>query len=250
MTIPEGLEAIRIALSLFFLLASSYYDYKDRRVPDTIFKFFMPIAAALTLIGIMLAADPFSQLVTFILYLAVSVLVFYAVYYFGLFGGADAKMLIALSMAVPWPPRTVRPLLGMSFPVYSISILDNTLLSTVLTLPYALLSNILWKMEKKRSLFEGLEKAPLIRKIGALVFCVKKEKAEVKPYHTIAEEDGKILLFRKVQEEDLTPEEVEKLPQSVFVTFAVPMIIFITIGFLAAVFLGDLIVFLISLIMG
>lgn len=246
----EVLEAIRIVLSSFFLFLSSYHDYKARRVPDTIFKFFMPIAAALTLLSIVLAADPLGQLITFLLYLAVSIPLFYVVYYLGLFGGADAKMFIALSMAMPWPPTIVKPLLEVNFPVFPLSILNNTLLSTVLTLPYALLSNLFWKTEKKRRLFEGLEAESRIRKIGALIFCVKKEKTEIKPYHMIAEENGKISLFKKVQEEDLSPEELEKLPQSVFVTFSVPMIIFITIGFLTSIFLGDLIIFLISLVIG
>lgn len=38
----------------------------------------------------------------------------------------------------------------------------------------------------------------------------------------IAEEDGKIVLFRRVREEDLSSEDSEKLPQSVFLCHIFP----------------------------
>lgn len=248
MTMLDYIQAVKIILCLFFLVLASYQDYKERRVSDRIFTVFMPIATALTLAEIALSTNPVGNLITFALYLGVSTILFYAVYFFGLFGGADAKMLIALSMAMPWPLSIIKPVLGFSFPVFPISLLNDSLLVTVLTLPFALASNLIWKM-KKGQLFKGLEAESTLKKIGALIFCVKKDKKEIEPYHMIAEENGKITLFKKVQEEDITPEQVEKLPESVFITFSVPMIIFITIGFAASVLLGDMIIFLISKIL-
>lgn len=250
MSITDSLDIARIIVCFFFLLYSSIQDYKDRRVPNIVFTLFVPIAAALTATDIILSSNPLNRLTNFAIYTSVSVSIFYAIYYIGFFGGADAKMLISLSVAVPWPPNTVPPLLGQSFPIFAISILNNSLLSSVITLPYALLSNLSWKMRTGLKLFDRLEKEPSIKKIGSLIFCVKTEKAKIKPYDMIAEENGKIVLFKKIQEEDLTPQEIEGLPQNTFVIFSVPMLIFITIGFITAVYLGDFVILIIREFLG
>ena len=245
MDISYSIELIKIISCLFFLIISSFHDYRDRRVPNKIFKIFTPIAATLTAIDILLATNPLTQLTNFTLNMAISLPIFYLIYYVGLFGGADAKIMITLSIAIPWPPKIVKPLIESNLPIFPISILNDTILSSVLTLPYALLSNLNWKIRKGQKLFEGLEKESLIKKISALVFCIKTEKARIRPYHMIAEDHGKIVLFRRVQEEDLSPKDLEGLPQSIFVTFSLPMLIFITIGFITAIYLGDFVIFLV-----
>ena len=246
MTIPETLELTRITLSLIALAASSYHDYKTRRVPDTIPKILIPTATTLTLADILLQPNPQTKLLTYAAYTAITATIFYAIAYTGLFGGADAKIMIALSLATPWQPTTIKPTLGITFPILPISILNNSLLLAVTSLPYAAASNLAWKNRTGQNLFNNLEKEPIHKKIAALLFCVKKEKAKVKPYDLIAEKQGKLTLFNKIQEEDLTPQELQNLPENVFVTFSLPLVIFITAGYATTILIGDLPLFLVK----
>lgn len=250
MSISDILEIVKIITCFLFLVFSSLQDYRDRRVSNTTFKFFVPIAAILTAVEICLTPRPLTQLADFVIHLAISASIFFAIYYVGLFGGADAEALISLSIAMPWPPTIVAPLIESNFLIFPISIFNDALLLSVFTLPYALLSNLNWRMRKRRRLFEGLEKESSLKKIGALVFCVKMEKARVKPYHMIAEDHGKIVLFKKIQEEDLSSEELEELPTSVFIIFSLPMLISITMGFVSTIFLGDFVIFLAKMLLG
>ncbi|MDQ1281134.1 MAG: archaeal preflagellin peptidase FlaK [Thermoproteota archaeon] len=196
MNIIDFVEIAKIIACLFFLSFSSIQDYKERRVSNVVFVILLPIAAILSGIDIFLASNPLGQLINFAIYTSISIAIFYVIYFVGLFGGADAKMFIALTIAMPWPPKIVAPLLGQSFPFFSISILNNSLLSSVSILPYAFLSNLGWKMRTRSQLFEGVEKESAIKKIGSLIFCIKKEKVKIKPYDMVAEENGRIILFK------------------------------------------------------
>ena len=62
----------------------------------------------------------------------------------------------------------------------------------------------------------------------------------------IAEESGKITI-QKVREEDLTEEDLEHVPENVFVVFAIPMVIFITLGFVISIVFGDLLMFIVRM---
>ncbi|MFH0896815.1 MAG: A24 family peptidase [Candidatus Bathyarchaeota archaeon] len=246
MNITGTLEIIKIIISFSFLAISSYYDYKYRIVPDKIFIIFAPMAGILTLAGFFFTGNFLQQLETYLFYVAISFAIFFVIGYVGLFGGADVKIMIVLSLAVPWPLISISPILGVTLPILPLSIFDNSLILSILTLPYALVSNIAWKNRNKISLFKGVEKEPLLNKIGAILFCVKKEKRKVRPFDLIAEKSGKLTLFNKVREEDLTQEEIQGLPNNVFVTFALPFVIFIFIGFITTIFLGDLVIILVK----
>jgi len=239
-------EMTKIATSYGFLVASSFFDYRDRRVPNLVFILFAVAASTITLIDVYFSSDILAQLGKLLLYVAVSFTLFYVVFYLGLFGGADAKILMALSIIMPWPPKlTARTVFAPSLPIFSISIFNNTLLASILTVPYALISNIRWRRRTGRRFFENLESESPLKKMTALVLCIKTEKSRIKPYDMVAEESGKITLLKKVREEDLTEEELKNLPEDVFVTFSIPMVIFITIGFTISIFLGDLVIFLV-----
>lgn len=249
MDITEASELIRVVISLVFLAVASFFDYKTRSLPDIIFIVFMPIAGTLTVVGILFTNDPITSLINFALFVTITTAIFLIIGRIGFFGEADTLIMISLSLAIPWPPLSnIKPILGANtvLPILSISIFDNALLASVLTLPYAFISNMIWKFRTGKRLFEGFEGESYMKKLGAVLFCIKKEKPRVKSYDMISEEDGKLTLFNKVQEEDLSHEELQELPENVFVSFAIPMVIFIFIGFITAIFFGDFIIFIIK----
>ena len=111
----EWFELSRIFASLLFLTISSWYDYKLREVPNRVWAFFAPTAFAL--ISLQLCFDhlmganpvPVFWLLSFAVTAGISLLLFYA----GFFGGADAKALICMAIALPVYPSLV---LLLSFP--------------------------------------------------------------------------------------------------------------------------------------
>lgn len=250
MTITEIIELTQILLSSLALTASSYHDYKERRVPDTIPKILIPTATILTLIEIFTQPDFQLKLTTYIIDVAITTIIFLAIAHIGLFGGADAKIMIGISMSVPWQPKIVKPLLNISFPILPITILNNSLILAALTLPYAAASNLLWKKRTGMSLFSNLEKESSLKKMAALLFCIKKEKTKIKPYDMIAEDQGKLTIFNQIQEDDLTPEQIQSLPENVFVTYSLPLIIFIALGFLTTILVGDVPLYLVKTMLG
>lgn len=238
MEIVNLIEIVKIALSLGFLIAASFFDYKARYIPDKLLIVFSVVAFLTTSADILFLPDFSARIVTLLINVGISAGIFYGIYYLGLYGGADAILLMILSIIIPWPPsnQIFEVMFAPNLPIFTISVFDNAILFSTMIAPYALISNLIWKRRTGKSLFENLQKEPLIKKIVALLFCIKTEKSKIKPFDMIAEESGKITL-KKVQEEDLTKEEIDRAPENVFIVFSIPMVIFITIGLFVSIFL-------------
>ncbi len=244
---------IKVIVSLVFLLSASYFDYKEREVPDTVWALFIPIAASLTIYELYLSGFAWPLLTKVLLSIVLSTALFLVVSYVGLYGGADAKALISLSVLMPVLPEGFKPVLGCLAPFLPISFFNNSVILSLIAIPYVIALNLLWKIRRKSPLFKGFEAESILKKIAALAFCVKVDKSRVKPYDSIAEDvvvtpEGKILrklrLSWKAEEE--RDVDYKALPQEVFVSFSIPMIVFITLGFLVTLFLGDLVIWIVE----
>jgi len=248
-----AVEVVKVGVGFAVLLWASYHDWKKREVPNVVWVVFLPVAAVLTIFETYTMG--FSMEFNFLqlLSVGVSTAIFVAISYVGLWGGADSKALIGLAILFPHPPLLSDPPLGYTLPAFPLVVFIDSLIISLAAIPYAVASNIVWRSRTGRSLFEGYGDVPLTRKIGALALCVKKRSAEVKPYDILAEEPNvgsgnclrKLVLFRKV-EEDYQPPKGEGQPEYVFITAAVPMLIFITLGFMAALLLGDVLFWVIA----
>ena len=246
---PLLFDGLRVVVCIGFLLWASYHDYMSREVPNRVWKLFLPVAIIFCIFDLYYEGFIFSYITQVGVSVAISVVVFILIFYLGFYGGADAKALICLSIAIPLTPQLgVFPLWG-NLPLFPLSILNNTLVLSIATFPYALISNTLWKVRSKEPLFKGLESEPLRRKLFALLFCVRRRKSELKTYDTIAERietiEGnrirKIKVSWRVTEEGDEKIDFESLPESVFVDFSLPMLLFITAGFIVSLIVGDLI---------
>jgi hypothetical protein len=101
------IEAAKVCLTLFSFLYASYSDYKTREVSNSVWILFAPPAFALTFAELFLfdfSALPFFGL-CFGLTAAFAIILFYA----GGFGGADAKALMCLALALPFHPQELFP---------------------------------------------------------------------------------------------------------------------------------------------
>jgi preflagellin peptidase FlaK len=199
-----------------------------------------------------------SWLISLISIGATSALAF-ALFYIGLYGGADAKALIALSLTLPTPPTSLQPLIWAVIPIFPISALLNGVLFSVLTVPYMAVKNIRWKVENRRKLFEGLEHEPTLKKAATLLSSAKYTTSELRKrkFYDIVENleqtptgiSRHLKLMARVEDVE-EPIDLDKLDslltksggsRELWVTPQLPMLVFILIGFASALMLGDLI---------
>ncbi len=265
----EIFAAARIAVSLVFLIYASWSDYKTREVTNKVWAIYAPIALVLTLPELLLYES--SQLWLFGLSVGLTVGFALLLFYSGGFGGADSKALMCLALALPFFPTVLfTPLLAgglspLSQMLFPITILSNAVLVAAASAVYLLLRNLARKATGT-PLFEGtLAKESLGKKILVLITGQKfsistlKAKWHVYPMEDISEEENSEGNFKRalvvVPKDEGRDEIVARLSKAadegkigakVWATPGLPMLIFITVGLVIALSLGDLIWVLIS----
>lgn len=243
------------------LVYASISDYKTREVSNWLWLIFCPLGLALNLYeGIFLNTGDY--LFVFGFSLAVSLVLSVTLFYLGLYGGADAKAFIAISLTTPQSPRFIDPYLGFTSPIFPLSVFFN---SVTIAAFYSLVifSRNLSRLLGKKKLFTGLEGEPLWKKALAMISCVKVDVGSLRgpPFEYLAERitltkdrtTRELLISPKVPEDKETNvaqlrEWAAKgeLPQELWVSPTLPLITFITLGFLASIFLGDAMLWLIA----
>jgi preflagellin peptidase FlaK len=263
----EWLETLRVSLSLLFLMVSSWYDFKTREVPNRVWVFFAPIGLALTFLQFYLSylagevAVPVFWLLSFAVTTGISLVLFYA----GLFGGADAKALICLSIALPVYPSSVCSYLNILTPFFPLAVLSNAVIGSSLVVLVIASYNLLKLIQTGKGLFEGLESEPFWSKILAFMtgFKVDFKKLKNKSQYTPLEcfsrgKDGEIIrhLRISIRLEDETSQKnvcLDNLPKElkgkIWATPGLPFLIFVTAGFVSALLVGDFVTWLVSQIL-
>ena len=262
----EALDGARVFLCLAFLTYASWSDLKKREVSNMVWVAFAPLALALTSLQIFLFVPQLLLLYTlsFAATSALSIVLFYA----GAFGGADAKALICLSLALPtYPIYFLQPFFTTVIPLFPITIFSNTVLLAALSVFYAITRNYLWKGRTGKRLFEGFEKESKWRKLLTILCGYKVEAAELEKggyFYPLEDvhvgEDGetkrKLIVMPKDEEREEVIERIlnaagrGELPREVWVTPGLPFLIFITAGFIVALILGDIVWIILRLAIG
>jgi len=262
----------RIILSLGFLVYASWRDYKTREVSNRLWVFYAPIALTLSLCELLLY-DP-ARLPFFGLSFGVTTVIALLLFYSGGFGGADSKALICLALALPFSTETlfqpllpygVSPLAQYLFPL---TIFSNAVLFAAATCIYLLLYNVAWHKKTGIKSFEGtLAEESAIKKLTALLtgrrvsIAQLKAKWHVYPMEDL-ENDGErppkrklVIVPRDEGRDEIVTRlsdavEAGKIDSHIWATPGLPMLIFVTVGLLVALFLGDIVWVLITTILG
>ncbi len=254
-------SAARITTTLIFLIFASWSDFKTREVSNNVWIIFAPIAFLLTFAEFLLFTPPIGTALQSMVYygLSFTITTIFSIvlFYVGAFGGADAKALMCISLALPLPPESFQPLSGFVSPIFPITIFSNSVIVAALSVFYALFRNLFWKRRTGKNLFEDHEAESFGRKALALLCGYKVSVMKLKEsflypledYETTqkGEANRRLLLFPKDEEREIIVERLEKarnekkIPQMVWATPGLPMLIFITIGLILALTLGDII---------
>ena len=266
------LAATKVTLSLAFLLYASWSDYKTREVSNRVWAFYAPLALFLSIPELLLYEPsklPFFGL-SFGITAAFAIILFYA----GGFGGADSKALMCIALALPFSTETLlQPIFAsgispLSQTIFPLTIFSNSVLFAAASGLYMLLRNLIQRMATRKKLFEGALKTESIgKKLLVMVTGYKvpvarlKEKWHVYPMEDIDDADEnkfkrKLVVVPKDEGRNQIVErlynavDTGKINDYVWATPGLPMLIFVTIGLIVSLLLGDLVWLLVSFILG
>ncbi|MFZ2410558.1 MAG: A24 family peptidase C-terminal domain-containing protein [Candidatus Methanoperedens sp.] len=239
------LDILKIIFCIPFLIYSCYSDIKTRRVSNNVWL-------------VMLAGGIFFVLYDISTYGAIYlprlfvsagfIFVFvYILFQFGVFGGADAKSLIVLSIILPAYPKLLVfeynfPLNKPLIDLFAFGIFGNAVLLTIIV-PISLAVYNLAKMglhiDKPAYIFIGYKTK--ISELASRHIKLIENFEVVNGAVKFRFKRGGMEINEKIISELNVLSEKGLIKEEVWVTPGLPFMISITLGFLMAVFYGDLI---------
>ncbi len=244
---------LKAGITLFCLTLASYLDWEKREIDDKIWIILGSSGGFLTLVEVLQAANLETYTLT-AFSISLAFVIGYLIYYTGFTGGADFKALLAIGLTFPkYPSNTLLQPQFPNYPVFILSVLDNTLVLTIVVVLFYLVmknSSLILKGEKMFSY-----RVPLWRKIALFLTATKVivKKTDWKKYFPVETVDYsmdppmvKIRLFTSVHEdidEERLNNAVDKgiLEEKIWASTGLPLIIFISLGTLTSIAFGDLI---------
>jgi len=226
---------IKIVLGGVVLFHASYLDIKKREIEEWHWVI-LAIIGFIHAIYLSLSFQSFGPILftggVFLLMFGLALLLFYL----GLFGGGDGKILMGLGALMP-------SLAGKeyAFGLFPISVFDNALIISIF-LPIVILVYNLFRKDSPKEYDSGKLRKILAMMVG---YRLKTEKLSDKFYPLEEFKEGKrtIRLFIGDLDFDVKKyreELIEKGIDTLWVTPGLPFVVPITFGYFIAVFFGDL----------
>jgi preflagellin peptidase FlaK len=258
-----------VAVTLGCLIYASWRDYKTREVSNRVWIVYAPIAIALSLAELLIY-NP-SKLTLFGISVGFTFGLALLLVYSGAFGGADSKALICIGFALPLAPAALLlPIFGqspISQLIFPLTIFSNAVLFAAATGLYILIRNVVWHRKTGKRMFVGtLADESFWKKILVLITGYKitvakvKEKWHIFPLEDFQESDEaaskrKLVVVPREEGRDKIVERLSnaaaagKIDVYVWASPGLPMLIFITLGLIVALFFGDLVWLLVRFIL-
>jgi len=245
--VPFLIVELKLLLIACVLAVASYQDIRTREIDDRIWLVAGGLGGLLTLVEIITTPGYPLLLAGFSIF--ITAVIALGIFYTGLYGGADAKALIAIALALPLLPFSY-PIMS---PIYPLAIFGNALLLSILLVPLNAVLNLLLVARGNR-LFEGI-KATRLQKFGAFFTGTKVSPSTAMSVHfnLLEKVSGNgercLKLFTRVEDVD-EPKIMPKGATKVWVTPAIPMIVFFLIGFLISIVGIDIIFRIVGFLFG
>jgi preflagellin peptidase FlaK len=239
----DALTTFNIALSVVLLSVASFMDLVRREVDDWIWLLLASVTGPLTLFRTLLYFDTGYPLLVLIS-IAFSSSVAYLFYRFELYGGADAKAIVALSLAYPvnLHGKAVHP-------IAPIGVLLNALILS-LTIPVALfLFNAYRVLVRREDVLSDLAGAPFHIRLAALFLGTRVSfpKRFWAPMVRV-EEDGLVRISLSPSFTCYFAEEKRNNGRvELWATPGIPLIVFITAGLVLYIAIGDFLYLILTL---
>jgi len=267
------MQTILITTNLTLLLAcftyASWSDYRSREVSNKIWILLAPPTFTITFTKF-LFYEP-SQLVSYALCCSLTAIFVTVLFYTGGFGGADAKALMCLALALPFYPKNIlTPLSNEISPIsqvfFPLTVFSNSVLLVIIPVLSIITRNLYWRWKTGRRLFEGnqanesLGRKALVLMTGYKIPIARlKEKWHIYPLEDVEENTSKssqrkLVILPKDKSRNAIIERLDREIQSgtikdeVWASPGLPMLVLITIGLVIALFFGDIIWTLVGLL--
>jgi len=228
---------------------SSWVDLKTREIYDMVWLVFGGLGLIIALYEVYSGG---LTLVWFLIVVGASSIISLGLGYLGLFGGADVLAFIALSVLHPFPPRGVESFLGIVSPLFPLTLFSNSALSGASYSLVLLLRNLGASLQG-RPLFSGLDEESSWRKLVVLITGTKMEVESVRgpPFQYPLEMPGtderpgrRLILMPDIQDDDSAVEVFRTIKESgvesVWVSNTLPFLVYIAIGYIISLTLGDI----------
>jgi preflagellin peptidase FlaK len=246
-------EYISVLISLVALTLASIYDLRTREVSDRLWLVYGPAGLALTIYRV--SVEPSTLLFT-TMSIGISIILGFALVFFGLSGGADAKALICLGFTLPLPPSILSPILGFVYPFFPLVVLITTYIASLSVAVWMLGRNLILFAKVKSGMFKGFEREPSWKKALAVITGFPAKTSELQstfylyPMEKIVEDkDGAHRAFEAYSNADVDREEtlskffdsMKKIgsPDTVWVTPGLPLLVFMLVGLVIGLTVGD-----------
>lgn len=213
----EAIEAARIIITLGILIYALVLDLRSRTIDSRLWKI-LGLGGLLILAVQMILGSDMNILPALGLSLFTAIIFSYTMYWLGLMGGGDAKLLMALSIMHP-----ILPAGKFIIPLFFLSVFTNAILIS-LTIP------ILFFLRNIPHIKDVRNPRNLIR----LFIAYQKDAAQLGRFETPLEEGQ---LYVSVKEAVLGETSAKGM---IWVTPAIPFVLFLTLGYLASISYGDL----------
>ena len=254
MDILTQLQIISAVVTAVFFVAGSILDLRSREVDDRVWLAYAPIGLGLTIITVLL--DP-SRIILTIASATIACVLAIGLFYFGLFGGADAKAIMCLGVSMPLVPSGFPGLLGYVHPFFPIPVLVTGFICSALVALWFGLKNLFTYSRLGSSMFRGLEHESNWRKVLAMVSGYRAELSKLRsvfylyPMEEIVEtptgarRSFKLFVDAEADRDKLVSEFSStyskfNLQGQVWVTPGLPMLVFITVGLALTLVFGDI----------
>jgi preflagellin peptidase FlaK len=233
------LDIARLVVGTTILSYASYTDIKTRRASNMLWVIMGSVGAILLVIQYLTVPAAFDN-IFYLIFIPIMIVLMYIFFQLRLiFGGADAKAIMALAILVPLEPSIFEFPLLSSFMPFSWIILSNSVLLFLLIPVSLLIFNI-----ARRNI-----KFPYCL-LGYKLSVEKAKERFVWPLEKIVDGKRKFSYMPKEFDVENDLETFEKNGiMEIWVTPKIPFMIPLLAGFLCSFILGDLIFHLMSLIM-
>jgi preflagellin peptidase FlaK len=222
-------------------------------VPDQVWLLFYPAALAMITVRLIVQTDSWPLIS---LSIGSAVLVSLVLPYLRLWGGADAKAFICLAIMNPLVPVFDGGFLGIANPLFPLVVFSNAYIASLTSILYPVQSNL--RTRPFNRLFDGLEGETRLRKIAAFLtgYRVSIRELESKSFLYLLESvNGHGPTARRRFNFDLGIdsnrerglEEIKAAADSgligstVWASPGLPFLLFITVGLLLSLLLGDVV---------
>jgi archaeal preflagellin peptidase FlaK len=237
---------LRLAACAAMLVVAAIIDIKKREIPDKIWLGFGGLGVVLATLEFSNSSTSSSLMFKYILGIGIVCPIAYSVYKTGLFGGADSKALIAIAILFPWFNEwALFKLHGFT----ALTVLSNALLVSMLQLAFNATRNLI-ALAQGRSIFEGIDESAG-RKVLALAtgYRTNSLSGYLFPMETIDKSGRRKFVFNPARYEEFVVEQdvcdpiftySKSQEKGMWVTQALPFILYLAVGFALTVTVGDL----------